>query len=206
MPAEIRRRTFPLLLLLTLVGYWSPWIPHPAAGLVLSGLDLGEVVKFLPPLPGGQTLWREGFYLTLVTVSSGAALYAFRSESTYGPFLRSLLLILAGISALNLLPPAWTPTRLVTREFRLQSGTLVLLLGLIGLSPFAALLPRRIPAIFLAILSLGSLGFSVYGFLLILPTLSGLYAVALTPGWGFWLHSAGLILLAVYAIIEIGSS
>ena len=65
--------------LVTLVGYFGPWINHRAAVLVITGLDLGEYVKFLPVVEQGQvTMWREGFYLPLVTVSLALSLWAFR--------------------------------------------------------------------------------------------------------------------------------
>jgi hypothetical protein len=35
------------------VGVWGAWLPHPAAGLVILGIDLPEYVKFLPPVQSG---------------------------------------------------------------------------------------------------------------------------------------------------------
>ncbi|MCB0079731.1 MAG: hypothetical protein KDE47_02315 [Caldilineaceae bacterium] len=53
----------PLTLLLILTGYVGPWVPHRVSGLVVTGLDLAEYVKFLPIIRSGQvSLWREGFY------------------------------------------------------------------------------------------------------------------------------------------------
>ena len=40
--------------LATLLGYFLPWIEHPAAGLVVLGLDLAELVKFLYPVSAGR--------------------------------------------------------------------------------------------------------------------------------------------------------
>ena len=47
-----------------LLGYWLVWMPGPAAGLQLIGLEMGEWVKFLPPVQAGQiSASRNLFYL-----------------------------------------------------------------------------------------------------------------------------------------------
>ena len=140
---SLYRWLLPLAALLTLAGYFGPWVPHRVAGLVVTGLDLGEYVKFLPTVRGGQvTLWREGFYLPLVTVSLALSLAAFRPQWRYGWSMRVLLLVIAGIAALNLLPPAWGPATFTNPEFRQQIAALALCLGAAAMSPFLALLPR----------------------------------------------------------------
>lgn len=42
-------------ILLLLTGYFGPWIDHEVAGLVVTGLDLGEYVKFLPEVRSGRS-------------------------------------------------------------------------------------------------------------------------------------------------------
>jgi hypothetical protein len=163
----LNRWLLPVGALLTMTGYFRPWISHKAAGLAILGLDLGELVKFLHPVQQGDIrLWREGFYLPLVAVSVSLSLSAFRrdladplagssansggdgegSRSTYGWPVRIGLLLLAIVAALNLLPPAWTPGLLLQPEYRLQTMALLLCLALVALSPLAALLmvPRSL--------------------------------------------------------------
>lgn len=48
---------------LILLGYWMVWLPNPAAGLALTGLEIGEWIKFLPEVQGGAVGPRELFYL-----------------------------------------------------------------------------------------------------------------------------------------------
>jgi hypothetical protein len=190
-------------LLLTLAGYWGPWVNHRAAGLVITGLDLAEYVKFLPTVRGGQiTLWRESFYLPLVVVSLTSSLYAFRREFGYSWPLRTLLLALAVIAALNLLPPAWTPPLLRTPEFRQQTLALVGCLVLMGLSPFWALLPARFCAFTLAGVALWAIILPIRNFLRVLPTITELYQEPLRPGWGVYLLVAGLGLVVVAVLVE----
>ncbi len=197
---QLARWLLPLSGLLALAGYFGPWLPHRAAGLVVTGLDLGEVVKFLPPVQSGQIpVWREGFYLPLVAVSLAFSLHAWRRELGYPWPLRVALLGLAAVAALNLLPPAWTPQRLLTPEFRLQTGALVVCLALAGTSPLLALLPRWLPALMTLAVALPALGIPWQGFLRVLPVLGQLYNRPLAPGWGLWITELGLLGLALSA-------
>lgn len=186
----------PLGGLLALIGYFGPWVNHRAAGLVVTGLDLGEYVKFLPAVRGGQlVLWREGFYWPLVAVSLAFSLYAFRKPLRYPWPLRALLLALAIVAALNLLPPAWTPGLLTTPEFQMQTAALVICLLAAGFSPFLALIPQPFTQIIVIGLSIGALWFPISSFLRVLPLISALYNQPLQPGWGMFGLGLGLIIL-----------
>lgn len=190
------RVLLPVGLLLALAGYFGAWVAHPVSGLVVTGLDLGEYVKFLPSVRSGTTtIWREGFYLPLLAASLAATMAAFRAEFRYGWPLRGLLLALSIVAALNLLPPAWTPTRLLETEFRLQSASLVTLLGAVSISPFLALLPRRLVAILVTLPTLAAIIMPARAFFQILPEISSLYSRQLSAGWGLWLMLAGLLMI-----------
>ncbi len=190
------RWLLPLGALLTLAGYFGPWVSHDVAGLVVTGLDLGEYVKFLPGVRQGQVIvWREGFYLPLVTVSLAFSLAAFRPQLRYSWFVRSLFLAIAGVAALNLLPPAWNGAALQNPEFRQQIQALVLCLAAAALSPFLALLPAWFSRGLIFLLSLGALWFPLRDFLSVLPAIRELYQQPLQPGWGLYLLAAGLFLL-----------
>ncbi|MFN8494226.1 MAG: hypothetical protein U0350_41895 [Caldilineaceae bacterium] len=195
--ARIERWLIPLAGLLTLIGYFGPWVNHRVAGLVIMGLDLGEYVKFLPEVRSGQiTLWREGFYLPLVTVSLAFSLSIFRKQFHYHWLIRSLFVAVASMAALNLLPPAWTPDRLVTPEFQLQTTMLGVCLAAVAFSPFWALIPAWIAAMVIVALSGLALWFPIHDFLAVLPLISGLYNHPLQPGWGMSVMACGLVVLA----------
>lgn len=197
LPVQIERWLIPLAGLLTLVGYFGPWVNHRVAGLVIMGLDLGEYVKFLPEVRSGQiTLWREGFYLPLVTVSVAFSLSSFRKRFNYHWLTRSVFIAFAIMAALNLLPPAWTPERLVTPEFRLQTMLMGICLGTVAFSPFLALLPAWTATIIIIVLSVLALWVPLRGFLNVLPLISGLYNHSLQPGWGMFVMAFGLVVLA----------
>lgn len=197
----IVRWLLPLALLLAFAGYVGAWVDHKVAGLVITGLDLGEYVKFLAPVRRGEVmLWREGFYLPLLAVSLGASLLAFRAELRYVWPVRALLLTLAVVAALNLLPPAWTPARMMTEEFRQQALALLICLTAMAFSPLLALLPRVVTAVLVAILSLSAVIVPVRQFFVILPAVESLYNHPQTPGWGLLLSGASLFALASGAI------
>ena len=200
------RWLLPLAALLILAGYFGPWVPHRVAGLVVTGLDLGEYVKFLPTVRGGQVmLWREGFYLPLVTVSLALSLAAFRPQLRYGWSMRVLLLVIAGIAALNLLPPAWGPATFTNPEFRQQIAALALCLGAAAISPFLALLPRWVGSSVVLLLSLATLWFPLRDFLRVLPTIRELYNEPLSPGWGVYVMVCGLLLIMVVQLTNLSA-
>ena len=203
---SVLRWLVPLAGLATLVGYFGPWIDHAAAGLVITGLDLAEYVKFLPSIRGGALMiWRQGFYLPLVAVSLIASLYAFRRDLGYGWPMRAVMLLMAGVAALNMLPPAWTPHLLLTPEFRLQTAVMGFCLGVAAISPFAALLPRQLSGgstIFLAALALW---LPVQNFLRVLPDIARIYNQPQSPGWGMYVMIAGLAALGVAGALTIRS-
>ena len=194
---------FPFCTLLALTGYFGPWIPHRAAGLVITGLDLGELVKFLYPVQQGDIrLWREGFYLPLVAVSVALSLFAWRREMGYPLAVRLLLFAGALVAALNLLPPAWTPGLLLTPEFRLQTALMLGCLALALVAPLAALLPLRLVGVVGLALTLAALYFPLAQFQWILPALADLYGQSLVAGWGYWVTGTGLAGVA-YCVLRI---
>lgn len=196
-PGRLVRWLWPAAIVLTLAGYFGPWVNHAAAGLVIMGLDLAEYVKFLPAVRGGEiALWRAGFYLPLVAVSLTCAFAAFRPEFRYPWPVRALLLASAAITALNLLPPAWTPGLLWTPEFRTQTVMMMACLGLMLVSPFLALLPLTVAYVVVTVAAVAGIWFPVSQFLAVLPGIRELYRHALPPGWGMYGTSLGLVLLA----------
>lgn len=196
------RWLLPLSALLTLAGYFGPWVPHRVAGLVVTGLDLGEYVKFLPVVRSGQVmLWREGFYLPLVTVSLALSLFAFRSCLRYGWLTRVLFLLVAGVAALNLLPPAWDQSTFRNPEFRQQIQALAVCLGAAAMSPLLALFPRRLSAGVVLVLSGFALWFPLRDFLRVLPTIRELYHQPFAIGWGLYVMAVGLLLLLATAVV-----
>src|SRR5512139_4312691 len=80
-PPRPRLRWWPVLaaFAVALVGYFGSWVWHRVAGLNVTGVDLAEYVKFLPPFRAGQLhLLRESFYVPLAAGSLICGLIASR--------------------------------------------------------------------------------------------------------------------------------
>lgn len=196
-------RAYPLLIGLLafgLAGYFGPWAPHCAAGLVVTGLDLAEYVKFVPQvISGAIPIWREIFYLPLVSGSLIASLFAARAGLPR--WLRTLLVAAALPLALALLPPAWDPHKLRLPEFRTQ---VVALIGCLTFLPLAQVGLRRAPrALTLALAAVLALPAAIAPgaeFLRLRPALAEIYGNLQPLGWGFWANTLGLTAFAVVAV------
>ncbi|MBK8051321.1 MAG: hypothetical protein IPK16_32015 [Anaerolineales bacterium] len=196
------RWLLPMAGLVSLIGYWGSWVAHPVAGLAILGLDLGEYVKFLPSIRSGQIqLWREGFYLPLVAVSLAFSLFAYRPELRYPRWLRLLFLAVAIVAALNLLPPAWTPARMMTDEFQQQALAILLCLTAVAFSPVLALWKAVVTGALIALLSLVAVIVPVWQFFRVLPGISILYNHALSWGWGVGVMGMGLLALTAGGVL-----
>ncbi len=184
-----------------LAGYYGPWVPHRAAGLVIIGLDLAEYVKFLPEVRSGQIVFpRELFYLPLLAASLAAALLA--SRRTLRPWLRVLCAVAAVPLALAVLPPAWGPQTVAQSEFRLQIIAIAVCLACVPGIVLTRLLPNRPVLALLATLCLAAAVLPTWAFLQVRAPIATLYSHPLPLGWGFWLCLAGFLAAAVVATSE----
>jgi hypothetical protein len=188
--------------LIGVAGYFGPWVPHRAAGLVIIGLDLAEYVKFLPEVISGQiALTRELFYVPLFAASLSAGLLAGRRTL---PVLGRALLALAAIPlALAMLPPAWSPTSLRTPEYRLQVLAIAVCLLMLPGILLTRHLPRRLVLVVIALLGLAAALAPVNSFLLVRPAIAAVYNHSLPLGWGFWANLLGFLALSVVAIADV---
>ncbi len=182
-----------------LAGYFGPWVPHRATGLIVSGLDLGEYVKFIPQILAGQiTVRREIFYLPLFAGSLIASLLA--SRRALPRWLRVLLGLAAIPLALAMLPPAWSPATLRLPEFRLQMAALLFCLLMVPAVILTRYLPDRLVLILIAALAIPAAVLPAWAFLQIQPAVAGLYQQPLHLGWGFWAELFGFLFVAFWAI------
>jgi hypothetical protein len=185
--------------LVGLAGYFGPWVAHRANGLIVSGLDLGEYVKFIPQVLSGQiAIQREGFYMPLVAGSLIASLLA--SRRSLSRWLRILLGLGAIPLALAMLPPAWSPATLRLPEFRLQMVALIFCLLMAPAVVVTRFLPDRLVLVLIAALAIPAAILPAWGFLQVRPAVAGLYRQPLRLGWGFWAELIGFLFVAFWAI------
>jgi hypothetical protein len=193
------RWLLPIALAAIGAGYVAPWVNHSTAGLVVSGLDLGEYVKFLPAIRHGQVvLWREGFYLPLLALSLGCSLYVFSPRLRYPFWLRGLLLALSIVAIGNFLPPAWTPARMLTPEFRQQAAAILVCAVALVASPLLGRAPGLVSAAAITGLAIAAAWTPVHGFLRVLDGIAELYRQPIQPAWGLFVMCAGLVGLALF--------
>lgn len=191
------RLLLPVGWVLAAVGYFGPWIAHHTAALTLSGVDLGEFVKFIPSVVDGSLpVARQLFYLPPIAVVVSIALLGSLDKLNYPWSLRALTLMLAIPVSLQLLPPAWAPSTLLTAEFRLQTMALGLCWFLLASSWLLGRLPPRLVGSLSAGLSLGALILPSWQFLAVKSAIDEIYRTPPQTGWGAFLCLAGLVLIA----------
>lgn len=184
---------------LALAGYFGPWVPHPAAGLVITGLDLAEYVKFLPEVMAGQiALLREAFYAPLAAGSLIASLLSSRRALLRG--LRVLLLLAAAVLALGMLPPAWSPATLRLPEFRIQTVAILVCLAVVPLTALIRYVPDRLAWGVTGILAVPAAVWAAWSFLQVKPAIEAVYNAKLALGWGFWASLVGWLVLAALSL------
>ncbi|MGD8904483.1 MAG: hypothetical protein PVI67_13030 [Anaerolineae bacterium] len=195
---EAVRWLLPIGWVLSGVGFLGPWIAHPTAALSLSGVDMAEFVKFLPgALDGSLTLVRQVFYLPPFAVTASLALLIHSESLRYHRLLRALGLLLAVPLSLQLLPPAWSPSSLLTAEFRAQTIALVICWLLLTGSWLLRRLPTWLSGTVSAALCLVALLLTTWQFLLAKPATDEVYSTIPAGGWGIWLCLVGLAIATV---------
>jgi hypothetical protein len=205
---SVMRLLLPVGWVVVAVGYFGPWIAHQTAALTLTGVDMGEFVKFLPSVVDGSLqLARQLFYLPPFAVVVSIALLSSLDELNYAWPLRACILFLAIPTSLQLLPPAWAPSTLLTGEFRLQTTAVGLCWLLLAASWLLGRLPSWLVGSLSAGLSLGALILPSWHLLVARPAIDELYGIPPAIGWGFFLCLAGLALVAAAsAAIVLGTA
>jgi hypothetical protein len=188
--------------MLAAIGCFGPWIAHETAALTLTGVDMGEFVKFLP-IGESVSLVRQLFYLPPLAVTVTIALLVGSYRLRLPWLLRLLLLLLAVPVSLQLLPPAWSPSSLLTAEFRLQTVALAGCWLLLASFWLLGRLPPRLSGAVSAALALAAVILPTWQFLAIKPAIDSLYGSPPAMGWGFFACLTGLVAVAAAGSILI---
>jgi hypothetical protein len=196
------RLLLPLGWLLATVGYYGPWISHATAALTLSGGDMGELVKFLPGvLDGSLKVVRQLFYLPSLAVAISVAMLIGARRLRYPWPLRLLALSLAVPVSVQLLPPAWSPSSLMSAEFRLQTIALGICWLLLAGFWLLGRLPPWLSGSVSAVFSAAAIGFSAWQFWTVKPEIDAVYGSPPPIGWGFYVCMTGLAVLTAGSVI-----
>lgn len=176
------------------VGYLMVWLPQPLAGLSFIGIEIGEWVKFLPPVRSGEIgPERNLFYLPPIILALMMILWTARwSNRRWQTWVMRGLAVLVAMLAF----PALEAIRYEPiSEWLLR----LLLLALVFVSAIVLLLTERLPevttgrAAWFAIMFLGLLGLVLptWAYLAIRPAVSELFRGEVGVGPGVWLNAAG---------------
>lgn len=187
---------------LAAIGYYGAWIAHETAALTLSGVDMGEFVKFLPGvLDGSLDIIRQVLYLPPFAVVVSVALLVGSQRLRYPWVFQWLVVVLAVPVSLQLLPPAWSVASLTSPEFRAQTIALGFSWLLLAGFWLWGRLPAWLTGTASAILCLAAIALSAWQFLMAKPAIDNVYGTPPSIGWGFYLCMAGLLLIALGSVI-----
>jgi hypothetical protein len=156
---------------------------------------MGEFVKFLPgALEGTLAVHRQLFYLPPVAISTSIALLVGSERLHYPWIVRALALAISVPISLQLLPPAWSPSSLMTPEFRLQMMALAACWLLLAGFWLLARLPSWLIGSLSAVLSLTAFALPLWQYLVVKPATNEVYGRPPAVGWGLPVCLAGLLI------------
>ena len=180
-------------LVLVLVGYYGPWVPHPTSALTVTGFELAEFAKFFPQVQGGVVpIIRELFFTPLLAAAILLGLLANKPANQLTS--RLVLTLAAALLALVALPPyQFLRDPQYARQLALAVGGPVLAL----LTPLTYRLSRRPRSILVAFLPLAGAAPALWQFALLRPLVVSLYNAPLGLGWGLVTCTAGFALLLI---------
>jgi hypothetical protein len=176
-------------LLLVVVGYFGPWIPHKAVALTVTGFELAEFTKTMP-------VTNELFLTPLV---AAAILIGLSVHGAAGRLsIRLIGTAFAALLALSALPPY---EYIRDPQYRVQlilaAGGLLLVL----LTPLTRRLARRAQGVLVAILALAGVVPALWQFVLLRPLIVALYNAPIGLGWGLIVCAIGFVLILLSSVL-----
>jgi hypothetical protein len=176
-------------LLLVVVGYFGPWIPHKAVALTVTGFELAEFTKTMP-------VTNELFLTPLV---AAAILIGLSVHEAAGRLSTRLIgTAFAALLALSTLPPyEYIRDPQYRAQLVLAAGGLLLVL----LTPLTHRLARRAQGVLVATLALAGVVPALWQFVLLRPLVVALYNAPIGLGWGLIVCVAGFVLILLSGVL-----
>lgn len=181
-------------------GYFAVWLPGPAAGLRLIGVEMGEWIKFL-----GVGRSRDLFYLPPISLALMLVLLtiAWPYGLQQGWIMR---LIAVGVSLLSF--PSLEAIRFEpASEWLLR----LMLIGLVGLAAIATglfawrhrdrLSVEKLTWVVILLIALAGAALPSWVYVTVRPTVSQAFGLPLGFGLGVWLNGIGHLFVALGALI-----
>jgi len=189
--------------LFILVGFFSPWIPHSAVGLTLTGFEIGEWIKFTPEVRTGESpLRRTDFYWPPTVAAIGLAMLA--AGSNRWRWLNWALVVLAALLSFLPFPLLEEVKSLDGVKANWERLALVAMgLAAAGLVAYK----RQVPARARGIVLMAAAGVGVVlvsrAFSTAEPIVERLFNHLIDPGLGYNLTRGGMVLLALASTIQL---
>ena len=191
-------RLLPLLgIVLAVVGYFGPWVPHQTAALTVTGSELAWFAKFFPQVREGTVAVRRELFCAPPIIAA-VLLGLWARQLDLRPLVRWGAVALAVLIALAALPIYDSP---FSAEYR---PTLLLTIAgvvMVFLSPLAHRLDRRVYGALFALLAVGGIVPALWQFVRLRPLVVALYGSAIGLGWGLVACALGFVLLLVGGIL-----
>jgi hypothetical protein len=179
------------------IGYFIVWLPGPAAGLQLIGIELGEWIKFLGV--GARRVW---FYWPPIVIGATLGLLAatwpnarWSSWLMRGLAVAVALLAFPAIATVQLEPRSeW-----LTRVLWIALVVFLAMAGAVFSSRGAAV---RWPWLAIALIAVSGAVLPTVQYFAVRPVVEAVLVRPLGVGPGVWLNLAGSMVVAVVAILE----
>jgi hypothetical protein len=185
-----RSTLFSLAATAVLLAYFLPWLPHPAVGLRLIGLEMGEWVKFLPQVQSGEVgADRNLFYLPPITL--GLMLSLWTTGWPNGRWQTWVMRGLAVFVSLLAFPALEAIRDEPSSEWLLR---LLLIAGVVLVAVLSGLggrLPAMLPWLLIFLLALLGAALPTWAYLAVRPVIADWLRAAIGIGPGVWLNLAG---------------
>jgi len=192
--------------MLALIGYFGPWVWHPAVVFRYSADDLAEFVKFMPAVRSGQVLiTRELFFLPLWLAAIGVALWAGRFvKRRWVSWLVGWLVVYAASWPMPMYPfilDAYKSPEFALSFWTSVAAALLCVLALV----FGARLPDRLTAA--AWIAIGLIGSTVapLHFARLKPALEVQHGWTFNIGWGLGAVVIGFVVVATMGVWRLKS-
>lgn len=183
-------------LVLIIVGYFGPWVPHKTVALTVTGYELSEFAKFFPQVQSGAVPIVRALFLTpLVAAAISIGLLGNRPDGR--TWNRLSAIGLAGLLLLFVLPPL---NYVLAPTYRPQLALLVIGGPLILLTLLTSRLSPRLRGGLSALLTLAGAVPALWQFALLRPLVAELYDTSLGLGWGVLVCLAGFVLILLSGV------
>jgi len=194
------RRLVHIGLTAVFAGYFAVWLPGPAAGLRLIGVEMGEWIKFL-----GVGRSRDLFYLPPITLALMLVLLtaAWPYGRQQGWAMRLIafgvsLLAFPSVEAVRFEPPSEWLLRITLVTLVLVSAFLIGLLTWRRLDRFSA--DRWVWTV-TALIALAGVALPTWMYIAVRPTVSHAFGLPVGFGLGIWLNGLGHLVVVSAALI-----